>query len=691
MPKPIPPANLVQPAAAQATAKPQAAPQQAKQPIAQSKPTQPPASPVKPSIVPSAPKPPTTAPVPSPAKPAAPISGTAAPQPPQPVAQVVPKPTQIQAQRPPGPPQPAGGMPTPPLAATQAPQPPQNPPAPVPTNIPVAPLPPRAPVAGPVKPQQSAVPQPIRIQQPPQTLTALSSMASNRLPSGAGAASQSTIPATGGGGTPPNKPMPAPLTATPQPPKAPQFVEPRKSPLRFLPFIGGAIVLLLVLGFVAFRFLGLGGSSTTSVSNTSNSQSNTTGGTTQGTTGQQAVQQTTGKKVSLEYWGLWEPTETMATVIKDYETANPGVTIKYNKQSHKDFRTRLQNALGSENGPDIFRYHASWVPMLKQNLAALPSSIFSASDYQNTFYPVAVSQLQVNGQLVGIPLMYDGLELFYNTDVFQTAVLEPPKTWADLRTAATKLTVKEGSTIKRAGIAMGNTVNVEHFSDILGVLMLQNGADLTKADSAEVRDALLFYSNFIKTDGVWDDSLPSSTVAFARGDVAMMFAPSWRAHEIIAMNPDLKFATAPLPQLSEERIAWATYWAEGVNTKSANKDESWKFLKYLSSKEVQQKLYASQAETRTFGELYSRRDLADTLAKDPKLSAFVQDAPYAKGWHLSSYTHDTGLNDQLIQYYKDAINSLLVGKQVEEVQKTLDQGVSQVVRQYGVTSNQPAK
>lgn len=583
--------------------------------------------------------------------------------PPQPQLQQKP---QVLAQRPPAAP---GAAPTP-----------------AGSRLPVRPPVPGAPVPG--QPQQ-----PVRIQQPPQTLTALSSMASNRLPSGAGATPQTPAPpqASGGNGKPPGPvtPQKPTITATPQETKAPQFVQPKKSPLRFLPIIGGVIVLLLILGFVAFRFLGLGGGGTTSVGNTTTT-GGTAGGVTGGTTGQTAAP-TTGKKVTIEYWGLWEPTETMDTIIKDYETANPGVTIKYNKQSHKDYRTRLQNALGSENGPDIFRFHASWVPMLKQNLAAIPSSVMSASEYQNTFYPVAVNQLQVNGQLVGIPLMYDGLVLFYNTEVFQTAVIEPPKTWSDLRTAASKLTVKEGSTIKRAGVALGNTANVEHFSDVLAVLMLQNGADLTKPDSPEVRDALLFYTNFIKTDDVWDAALPTSTVAFARGDVAMMFAPSWRAHEIKQMNPDLKFSTAPIPQLSDKRIAWGTYWAEGVNPKSGNKEDSWKFIKYLSSKDVQQKLFAAQAQTRTFGELYSRRDLADVLAKDPMLSAFAQDAPYAQGWYLSSYTHDAGVNDQLIQYYRDAVNGMLDGKQVDEVQKTLDQGVSQVIRQYGITSTPAAQ
>ncbi|MBP7768360.1 extracellular solute-binding protein [Candidatus Woesebacteria bacterium] len=522
--------------------------------------------------------------------------------------------------------------------------------------------------------------QPVRLQQPPQTLTALSSMASNRLPQGAGTVVQSPNPSSAPklGSTP----AAIPLTKNPQsPPPVQPVVVPQKSILRFLPIIGGAILLILVLGFVAFRYLG-GSSSSGSVSLT-----NTSKPAASGKPSGSGSTSTTTKKITIEYWGLWEASDVMASVIADYERANPGVSIKYTKQSHRDYRTRLDTALGSDNGPDIFRFHASWVPMLRQELAPLPSSVMSSSEFQNTFYQVAVTQLQSNGQIVGIPLMYDGLALFYNTDIFKTAVLEPPKTWPELRTTASKLTLKEGNTLKRAGIAIGNATTVEHFSDILELLMLQNGADLTKPSSPEVRDALLFYTNFIKTDGVWDETLPSSTIAFARGDAAMMFAPSWRAHEVKATNPDLKFAVAPLPQLSDKRIAVASYWAEGVNSKSKNKEEAWKFIKYLSSAEVEKKLFAAQAGTRSFGELYSRKDLADSLAGDPVTSAFVQDAPYAQAWYLNSFTHDAGLNDQLIQYYKDAVTAILSGTTVEEAQTTLEQGVSQLLRQYAVPSS----
>src|SRR5690606_26128309 len=135
------------------------------------------------------------------------------------------------------------------------------------------------------------------------------------------------------------------------------------------------------------------------------------------------------------------------------------------KQSHKDYRTRVQNARSSGNGPDIFRYHATWVPMMKSVLAPLPSAVMSAPEYQTTFYPIAGTQLQVNGTPVGIPLMYEGLALYYNVDILNTAVVQPPKAWPEVQAAARTLTVTEGGVVKRAGIAMGNATNVEHFSD----------------------------------------------------------------------------------------------------------------------------------------------------------------------------------------------------------------------------------
>lgn len=464
------------------------------------------------------------------------------------------------------------------------------------------------------------------------------------------------------------------------------------SPFKFLPIIG-VVLLVIVGGFFAFTQF-FGGGSSQSVSQNVNTGGTGTSTGTQGTGTTPPA--TSGQPITLTYWGLWEQSETLQSVFDEFEEQNPGIKVQYVPQTHVDYRERLQTAIASGSGPDIYRFHASWVSMLAQELAPMPNSVMSVSEYQNTFFPVAAKQLQLNGQLVGIPLMYDGLGLYINTEMFRQAALSEPTTWAELKAAASRLTIRgSNGEIERAGLAIGNASNVEHFSDIIALLMLQNGATLANPSTKEAADALTFYTNFYKTDKVWSDKLPTSTVAFARGEVAMMFAPSWRVHEIRSLNPNLTdFKVIPTPSLGGQEITWATYWAEGVNSKSSSqkRDASWKLLKYMSSASVMKQLYSEQSKNRLFGQLYSRKDLAQEMvaSSDPivqnYVAPFLEGADSAQGGYLSSYTHDQGINDQLIKYYADAVNSILAGSSADTVMTTVTQGTQQVYRQYGAST-----
>ncbi len=493
---------------------------------------------------------------------------------------------------------------------------------------------------------------------------------------------QQPSPASSPISTPPPTPPPAPIPppAPTAPTISPPLAKPKKSPLKLIVGIFAAVIGLLVVAAIVMMVINRPGR--TSVDSGTTKPDQPSGQTESSNPTPPPADQTT-----IEYWGLWETSETLNSVFQDFQTQNPGLTVRYVQQSHRDFRERLQNAIVSGSGPDVFRFHASWVPMLSNELEPMPASVMSTSDFSQTFYPVASRQLQLNGQLVGIPLMYEGLVLYYNQDVLETAGVSPPQSWSALRDAARTLSIKQANgQLQRGGVAIGTAENVDHFADILAVLMLQNGANLEQPNSPEGRDALLFYTNFVKQDQVWSADLPSSTVAFARGDVAMMFAPSWRAFEITQINPNLRFAAVTLPQLPNNKIAWASYWAEGVSKQSQNKDAAWKLLQYLSQKEVQQKLFSAQSQTRAFGEPFSRVDLADQAATQPIAGPLLQDAPAAQGWYMSTFTHDNGINDQIIQYYKDAVNSLLDSGDIEQVLVTLQDGVNQVLSTYGVVA-----
>ncbi|MBU0576062.1 extracellular solute-binding protein [Patescibacteria group bacterium] len=195
----------------------------------------------------------------------------------------------------------------------------------------------------------------------------------------------------------------------------PAFANVKASPFKYLPYLIGGLVLIGIVGFVINKVLG---NKTNSIAPAAPEQQPA------------AKKSVPAEQTSLTYWGLWEPDNTVTAVLEKFEAINPGVKVNYVMQSHKDYRERLQTAVSSGNGPDVFRYHASWAPMFKEELSPMPQSIMTAAEYQQTFYQVAAKQLNVNGQIVGVPLMYEGLGLYYNKEMLTAANSEPPSTWA---------------------------------------------------------------------------------------------------------------------------------------------------------------------------------------------------------------------------------------------------------------------
>lgn len=409
----------------------------------------------------------------------------------------------------------------------------------------------------------------------------------------------------------------------------------------------------------------------------------------------------TNGNVVLTYWGLWEDKNILQPILDEYKASHPNVTVEYIQQDQKLYRDRLKKAQEGNSPPDIFRFHNTWKPMFIDNLSAVPSNIYTLEEMEKVFFPVVKDDLKEKNNYYGIPLEIDGLLLFYNEDILKSANIAVPKTWEEVRDIVPKLTVKENNKIITSAIALGGTENIEHFSDILGLMFLQNGVQLNKSlfscnDATSTScavDTLYFYRKFVESpNGNWDATLDNSIVAFASGKVAMIFAPSWQALTIKETAPGLNFKTAPVPQLPCSKqpctsINWASYWVEGVSNKSKYQKEAWEFLKYLSSESTMKKLYANQTQARKlFGEPYSRVELAKTLADNVYLAALIQEAPTMKSFYLASRTFDgeTGINSRMITYIQNAINDTSKGASAESALKTADNGFKETFKNFKI-------
>lgn len=397
---------------------------------------------------------------------------------------------------------------------------------------------------------------------------------------------------------------------------------------------------------------------------------------------------------TVVWWGLWEDSGIVTPLIEEYQTKNPNIKIEYIRQSPKDYRERLESSLSKGEGPDIFFFHNSWAPMFKDKLDKIPTSVMSAGEFAQTFYPVVSSDVTSGTGLVGIPLGYDALTLYINQDIFDAAGKTPPETWDDLRKIARELTIKdEDGLITQSGVALGLIQNVDHWPEILALMMLQNGANLAEPTGELAEKALEFYILFYKTDQVWDENLPNSTIAFAAGKVAMVFGPSWRAFEIKEQNPNLRFKAVSPPHLPKEDpnepdVGYATYWIQGVWERSGEKEAAWNFLKFMSERGTLEKLFANASKGRLFGEPYPRVDMAQLLSAHPMVGAIIAQAPNATSWYLADRTFDgpTGINSQINKYYEDAVNGVNEGKSSTAALETTAEGVAQILAQFGISS-----
>ncbi len=357
------------------------------------------------------------------------------------------------------------------------------------------------------------------------------------------------------------------------------------------------------------------------------------------------------QNIELVYWGLWEPEGVMKSIIEKYEEQNAGVKILYSQQTFRNYEsrvyTRLQQSTGSnEPSPDILRINNTWLPKFQQYLSPLPSSVMDTQKYSELFYPTVVNDFTgKDGKIYAIPWEIDGLMVIYNKQLLaEQGYSEPPKDWDSFIEAAYKLTKRNSSgRITQSGLAIGTSRNISHSADILSFMMLQNGANLINDSKTETNltsersvSALTTYTSFATGETpLWASYLANDLSTFFKGELAMMFAPSWRAFDILEAAPQIEFGLAQLPQLpNNDPVYYSMYWGDTVSSTTQHPLEAWKFVKYLSEPEQQRELFANSSKVRAFGEPYSLVNLNSDLLSNPYTKAIAEMAPYMKSWQM---------------------------------------------------------
>jgi multiple sugar transport system substrate-binding protein len=407
------------------------------------------------------------------------------------------------------------------------------------------------------------------------------------------------------------------------------------------------------------------------------------------------------KPAYLVVWGVYDEEDVFKEQIAEYAKQNKGIAIKYEKKNPETYEDDLIRAFAENKAPDIWMMHNTWLPKYKTLIKELPDAlakeILPFESFKNSFVDVAEKDLSENSKIYGLPLYVDTLAMFYNKDFFNSeGIASPPQNWDELVGDMDNLIKKDQwGQITRAGVAMGTAENINRATDILSLLMLQNGTKMVSDDKKKVtfsesvrldeksyypgQEALRFYTDFSnpsKRIYTWNRQMRYSIDAFIEGKTAIMFNYSHQISTIKARAPYLNFAVISMPQVKDRNfdINYANYWAFTVSKKSKSTEneriaqEAWKFIVFLTQQENSKK-YLEKAKKPT-----ARKDLVDWQRSDLELGVFAKQSLTAQSWYQIN-------NLKIEKIFIDAIDSIVLGS--ASVEKAIDVAASQANLEMG--------
>ncbi|QMV42484.1 extracellular solute-binding protein [Cohnella cholangitidis] len=368
------------------------------------------------------------------------------------------------------------------------------------------------------------------------------------------------------------------------------------------------------------------------------------------------------EKVTIEYWQYEFPAKVdlVNELIKEFQTLHPNITVKQTNFPYDQYSQKVATLVPAGKGPDVINLYYGWLPQYVSSgyLQPLPEDAFPTADIESNFYPL-VSAAKIDGSYYAIPTAVRTLALFYNKDLFAKAqITEPPATWEQLAEASKKLTEKDSKDqFVIEGFAWEPGAQLHHwYRD--GLLPQAGGQDLSDDrrkvlwdQSPAGLEAFQYLLDFaikhkVGINGFYNDD----SNAFKTGHAAINVDGSFRIGSLKKDVPDLNYGIAPLPSY-KGKSAPSSFWANAIpkNVEGAKLEAAKEFLKFLTSKEVQEKWVDR------VGELPAQKAIAtqDKYLNDEKLGPFIKQLDDSRAHFFIDETQEKTL-------FVDATNEVLL-------------------------------
>jgi len=303
--------------------------------------------------------------------------------------------------------------------------------------------------------------------------------------------------------------------------------------------------------------------------------------------------------LTLRYcWGGEGEVKAMEKVISAWNSANPGIQVKGISGSIQTEEVAAAVAGGAppdmvimcDNGAVAGFAHDKVIMQLDPLLDSIKAD-------KSDIIPASLKWLTYQGGLYGLPFGQDTWALYYNTDMFTAAGLDPakpPKTPDELWTDAAKLwKLKPDGSIDVAGFIPNDPdANLDMTSNLFDCQYVDETANKITLNSPACVAWFQWYKKWYDTYNKGNALVKliatrtnGEAGLFDPGHQAMVIMGEWEngASYIPKNAPDLHYETAPIPSINPEKYgaAFINGNAFMIPTGSSNPEAAAKFGMYL--------------------------------------------------------------------------------------------------------------
>ena len=334
------------------------------------------------------------------------------------------------------------------------------------------------------------------------------------------------------------------------------------------------------------------------------------------------------KSLQVAYWNYGPAAEAGNKQIADaFMAAHAGVKVTLTPVSGENWGTYYANVatlIASGQHPDLMVISTEGAQFVHANNLVLPINKYldkdtAAKAIVDDVAPGLVKGFTVKGDVITLTYGWNDMVVYYNTDVFKAAGVDPPKsdwTWEDFKATAKKLTADTNNDGKpdRYGFTWASN---EIFPGIMPWVANANG-NLTSddvctatTDTPQVNKAVSFLEDMIKA-GTAPAPMPMSDVftRFQNGQIAMFGAGRWPIATFLPKFKNFDIQLYPKGDTYKTVFGGAGY---PILKSSKNPDLAWEYQKFTVSASSEQQ-YVGTAD-KPGDSIPSLRSVATTISK----------------------------------------------------------------------------